>query len=203
MSYYNYLYRPIQNLINLLLVKKNFNTQVVNFLEKNNEYDEIHEIGCSDGNLLQHINLKNKKYYGYDIDLININKARSRYKKKKNINFYYKSIDDISIKNQKKKLFILIGVFHHINDNQILNFVKKLSKREHVIALDGFYHKNQNLFDILIKKFDKGNYIRTYSEYKKVLPNFILRKKISVYARCISHLVSLKNIDPKIINIFF
>ena len=97
----------------------------------------------------------------------------------------------------------MIGVFHHINDNQILNFVKKLSKREHVIALDGFYHKNQNLFDILIKKFDKGNYIRTYSEYKKVLPNFILRKKISVYARCISHLVSLKNIDPKIINIFF
>ena len=176
MNFYSYLYRPIQNLFIFLLQKKDFNIQLINFLKKT-KYDEIHEIGCSDGSLLQYINLKNKKYYGYDIDLTNINKAKIKYIKK-NVNFYYKSIDNISIKNKKKKLFILIGIFHHIDDNQILNFVKKLSKREHVIALDGFYHKNQNLFDILIKKLDKGNYIRTYSGYKKVLPNFILRKKI-------------------------
>ena len=141
MSFYNYLYRPIQNFIAFLFVKKDFTILVANFLKKN-EYDEIHEIGCSDGSLLKHLNLKNKKYYGYDIDLVNINKAKKKYIKK-NINFYCKSIDDISIKNKKKKLFILIGVFHHINDNQVLNFGKKLSKREHVIALDGFYHKNQ------------------------------------------------------------
>lgn len=201
MSFYSYLYRPIQNLIIFLLVKKDFNIQVANFLKKN-EYDEIHEIGCSDGSLLQHINLKNKKYYGYDIDLANINKAKKKYKKK-NINFYCKSIDDISIKNKKKKLFILIGVFHHINDNQILNFGKKLSKREHVIALDGFYHKNQNIFDILMKKLDKGKFIRTYSGYKKVLPNFILRKKISIYLRFFSHLASFKNIDKKKLTYFF
>ena len=201
MSFYSYLYRPIQNLIIFLFVKKDFNIQVANFFKKN-DYDEIHEIGCSDGSLLQHINLKNKKYYGYDVDLANINKAKKKYTKK-NINFYCKSIDDISIKNKKKKLFILIGVFHHINDNQILNFGKKLTKREHVIALDGFYHKNQNIFDIFMKKLDKGDFIRTYSGYKKVLPNFILRKKISIYLRFFSHLASFKNIDKKKIDLFF
>ena len=50
MSFYSYLYRPIQNLIIFLFVKKDFNIQVANFFKKN-EYDEIHEIGCSDGSL--------------------------------------------------------------------------------------------------------------------------------------------------------
>lgn len=201
MSFYSYLYRPIQNLIIFFLSKKNFNDQLIHYLEKNH-YDEIHEIGCSDGSLLEYIDLKNINYYGYDIDLTNINKAKRKYVNK-NIKFYCKSIEHISIKNNKKKLFILIGVFHHINDNQILNFVKKLNKNDHVIALDGLYHENQNFFDLMIKKFDKGKYIRTYSGYKKVLLNFKLKKKISVYSRFISHLVSSKNINEKKLDIFF
>ena len=54
-----------------------------------------------------------------------------------------------------------------------------------------------------MKKLDKGDFIRTYSGYKKVLPNFILRKKISIYSRFFSHLASFKNIDKKKIDLFF
>ena len=39
----------------------------------NNRYAEIHDIRFSDGLLTQSTNLDDKKYFGYDIDTININ----------------------------------------------------------------------------------------------------------------------------------
>jgi len=196
MSIYSYLYRPLQYLIAFILFKKDFSNLVQIYLEKNN-FDEIHDIGCSDGVLAHKLNLKKTKYFGYDIDLININKAKKQIKNKKNINFFCKSIDEIKIINKKKKIFLLIGVFHHISDAQIESFLKKLSSKDKVIAFDGFYHKKQNLISIILKKMDQGKYIRTYEGYKKILPGFKLTKKISYYLRCYSHLLSTRNIDKK------
>ena len=196
MNIYSYVYRTFQYLIAFILLKKDFRNLIQIYLEKNN-FDEIHDIGCSDGILAHKLNLKKTKYFGYDIDLININKAKKQFRNQKNKNFFYKSIDKINITNKKKKIFILIGVFHHIDDCQIESFLKKLSPKDKVIALDGFYHKKQNLISIILKKMDKGKYIRTYEGYKKILPGFKLTKKISYYFRCYSHLLSTRNIDKK------
>lgn len=199
---YSFFYRPIQNFISFIIGKKSFIEQLSNYLD-NNRYAEIHDIGCADGLLAQSINLDNTKYFGYDIDAININSAAKKFKNHKNISFYCKSIDNIKIINKKKKLFILFGVFHHLNDQQIINFTKQLSKNDHVIALDGFYHQNQNIISIILKRLDQGNFIRNYNSYKKLLKNFTFSKKINYYLRFYSHLLSFKNIDKLQIKKYF
>ena len=199
---YSFFYRPIQNLISLIIGKKSFTEQLSNYLD-NNRYAEIHDIGCSDGLLAQSINLDNTKYFGYDIDAININSAKKKFKNNKNITFYCKSIDSIKVTNKRNKIFILKGAFHHLNDQQIINFTKKLSKNDHVIALDGFYHRNQNIISIILKRLDQGNFIRDYNGYKKLLKNFTFSKKINYYLRFYSHLLSFKNIDKLQIQRYF
>jgi len=199
---YSFFYRPIQNLIGLIIGKKSFTEQLGNYLD-NNRYAEIHDIGCSDGLLAQSINLHNTKYFGYDIDAININSANKKFKNSKNIKFYCKSIDNIKIISKNKKIFILNGVFHHLNDQQIINFTKKLSKSDCVIALDAFYHQNQNIISIILKQLDQGNFVRDYNGYKKVLKNFTFSKKINYYLRFYSHLLSSKNIDKLQIKKYF
>jgi hypothetical protein len=74
---YIFFYRPIQNLIWLMIGKKSFTKQLTNYLDSN-RYAQIHNIGCSDGLLAQRINLDNTKYFGYDIDAININSAKKK-----------------------------------------------------------------------------------------------------------------------------
>jgi 2-polyprenyl-3-methyl-5-hydroxy-6-metoxy-1,4-benzoquinol methylase len=67
-------------LIGLIIAKKSFTEQLRNYLG-NNRFAEIHNIGCSDGLLAQSINLDNTKYFGYDIDSININSVKKKFKK--------------------------------------------------------------------------------------------------------------------------
>ena len=74
---YSFFYRTLQNLIGLIIGKKSLTEQLNNYLD-NNSYAEIHDIGCSDGLLAQSINLDNTKYFGYDIDAININSAKKK-----------------------------------------------------------------------------------------------------------------------------
>ena len=108
---YSYIYRFIQNLISFFLLKKSFKESLQIFLNKNN-FDEIHDIGCSDGILASKLDLKNTKYFGYDIDLININRAKEKFKNKKNIKFFNRSIDQINIKNKNKiKIFLSFWCF--------------------------------------------------------------------------------------------
>ena len=200
---YSHFYRLIQNFIIFTLgTNKNFKKELGQFISYS-KIEEIHDIGGSDGEVLNYLNLKNKKYYCYDIDYINIKKAQQKYKLSKNIKFLKRSIDKIKVKKNKRKLFILSGVFHHLNDLQIQNFVSKLSNKHSVIAIDPFFHKNQNIIGYIIKRFDRGKYIRNFETYKSLLKNFKFEKKIKQYLKFYSHLISYKNIEPKKIRKFF
>ena len=200
---YSHFYRLIQNFIIFTLgTNKNFKKELGQFIS-HSKIEEIHDIGGSDGEVLNYLNLKNKKYYCYDIDYINIKKAQQKYKLSKNIKFLKRSIDKIKVKKNKRKLFILSGVFHHLNDLQIQNFVSKLSNKHSVIAIDPFFHKNQNIIGYIIKRFDRGKYIRNFETYKSLLKNFKFEKKIKQYLKFYSHLISYKNIEPKKIRKFF
>ena len=198
---YNYIYRLGQNLISkLLYTKEDFKMDIAKLLSKS-DFNEIHDIGGSDGVLLNYIDFKKYKYFCYDIDSHNIKKSSKKYKKYKNLNFFNQSIDEIEVKGKKKKLFIFVGVFHHLRDSQIKNFLSKLSSKDSVIALDPFYHKNQNFFSFLLKRLDRGKYIRNYKGYKKILIKFKFKKRINYYLKFYSHLVSYKNINLDLIKI--
>lgn len=200
---YAYFYRLIQKFIIFTLGNnKNFKKELGQFISYS-KIEEIYDIGGSDGELLNYLNLKNKKYFCYDIDFININKAKQKYKLNKNINFFYQSIDKIKINKFKRKLFVLSGVFHHLTDIQIKDFVSRLSNKHSVIAIDPFFHKNQNIIGYILKKLDKGKYIRDLASYKDVLKNFKFKKKIKKYLKFYSHLISYRNIEPWVIKRFF
>ena len=200
---YSHFYRLIQEFIIFTLgTNKNFKKELGQFISYS-KIEEIHDIGGSDGELLNYLNLKNKKYFCYDIDLININKAKQKYQSNKNINFLNQSIDKIKINKHKRKLFVLSGVFHHLNDLQIQNFLSRLSNKHSVIAIDPFFHKNQNIFGYIIKRLDRGKYIRNFEAYKSVLKKFKFKKKIKKYLKFYSHLISYRNIEPRIIEKFF
>ena len=203
LNMYSHFYRLIQELIIFILgTNKNFKKELGRFISFS-KIKEIHDIGGSDGELLEYLSLKNKKYFCYDIDLVNINKAKQKYKSKKNIKFFNQSIDKIKINKYKRKLFVLSGVFHHLNDLQIQDFVSKLSYKHSVIAIDPFFHQNQNIIGYILKRLDKGKYIRNLETYKSVLKNFKFKKKIKKYLRFYSHLISYKNIESKKIKKFF
>lgn len=200
---YSHFYRLIQEFIIFTLgTNKNFKKELGQFISYS-KIEEIHDIGGSDGELLNYLNLKNKKYFCYDIDLININKAKQKYQSNKNINFLNQSIDKIKINKHKRKLFVLSGVFHHLNDLQIQNFLSRLSNKHSVIAIDPFFHKNQNIFGYIIKRLDKGKYIRNLETYKSVLKKFKFKKKIKKYLKFYSHLISYRNIEHRLIERFF
>ena len=200
---YSFFYRSIQNFIKSTLQKKNFSYQLVNYINQA-DYKEIHDVGCSDGELAGRIDLNiNKRYYGYDVDYHNVIKAKKKFKYNKNANFQYKSIDQIRVSNNKKKIFIFKGVFHHLSDKQISFFLSKLSKDDQVIALDPFFHKNISIIGYIMKKLDNGKFIRDEKNYRKILKGFLLLPKVSYYLRFYSHLLSYKNIPTKIIKKYF
>ena len=200
---YSHFYRLIQKFIILILgTNKNFKKELGKFISYS-KIKEIHDIGGSDGELLNYLNLKNKKYFCYDIDLININKAKQKYQSNKNINFLNQSIDEIKINRYKRKLFVLSGVFHHLTDLQIQNFLSRLSNKHSVIAIDPFFHKNQNVFGYILKRLDRGKYIRNLEAYRAVLKKFKFKKKIKKYLKFYSHLISYRNIESRIIEKFF
>ena len=75
---YSHFYRLIQTFIILILgTNKNFKKELGQFISSS-KIEEIYDIGGSDGELLNYLNLKNKRYYCYDIDLINIRLSGSR-----------------------------------------------------------------------------------------------------------------------------
>ena len=200
---YSHFYRLIQEFIIFILgTNKNFKKELGQFISYS-KIKEIHDIGGSDGELLNYLNLKNKKYFCYDIDLININKAKQKYQSNKNINFLNQSIDEIKINRYKRKLFVLSGVFHHLTDLQIQNFLSRLSNKHSVIAIDPFFHKNQNVFGYILKRLDRGKYIRNLEAYRAVLKKFKFKKKIKKYLKFYSHLISYRNIESRIIEKFF
>ena len=198
---YKKFYRLGQILINLLLyTNKDFKKNLAIIIEKGN-FTHIHDIGGSDGILLEYVNLNKKKYFCYDIDRHNLSKARKKYKKKKNIKFIYKSIDKIRIKNNKKCLVVLDGVIHHVNDKLIQKFLEINSTQLRIIARDGFYYNEQNLFSKMLLNLDKGKYVRDFLHYKKILKDFRFKKRLNYYLRFHSYLISYKNINKELIKI--
>ena len=200
---YKYFYRIIQKSIELIIsTKKNFSKSLA-LLIQNTNFDEIYDIGGSDGELLEELDIKNKRYFCLDIDSHNISVGKKKYKNNKNIFLINKHIDFIKLKNNKrKKLFIFKGVFHHLTDLEIKNFLKKI-KNDSVISIDPFYHENQKKISVLLKKLDKGNYIRDFWGYHKILGGFSYKKKIDYYLKFYSHVLFYKKINKKLINRYF
>ena len=137
-------------------------------------------------------------YFGFDIEdkFIKLNKKNSL----PNSYFFKKGIENINFNNFKKfkkKIIILTGVFHHLSDKKIKNFLNKTNKFL-IISLDPVKLHNQNIITRILFYLDRGNFIRSEYEYLKIIKNskhIIIKNKYLNFPY--DHILNLINFKKK------
>ena len=153
------------------------------------------EIGCADSIILKKLN-KDINYDGFDVVDDFIEKSKKKYFKNKNYNFENKSIHEINFDkyDKEKTIILLIGVFHHVNDEYIKIFLEK-TKFFKVYGVDAVRLNDQKFFTKIHLDFDKGKFIRSEKRYKDLLEGYkfiLARNKYLNFDY--DHLISVKNI---------
>ena len=187
---YSIFYRIIQR----ILLKRSFYDDFLNILKTEN-IKQIVEIGCADSIILKKLN-KDINYDGFDVVDDFIEKSKKKYFKNKNYNFENKSIHEINFDkyDKKKTIILLIGVFHHVNDEYIKIFLEK-TKFFKVYGVDAVRLNDQKFFTKILLDFDKGKFIRSEKRYKDLLEGYkfiLARNKYLNFDY--DHLISVKNI---------
>ncbi len=187
---YSIFYRIIQK----ILLKRSFYDDFLRILETEN-INQIVEIGCADSIILKKLN-KDIYYDGFDVVDDFIEKSKKNYSKNTKYNFENKSIHEINFDkyNKEKTIILLIGVFHHVNDDYIKIFLKK-TKFFKVYGVDAVRLNDQKFFTKILMDFDKGKYIRSEKSYKDLLDGYkfvLARNKYLNFDY--DHLISVKNI---------
>lgn len=190
---YSLFYRLIQRII----LKRSFYDDFLKII-KNEKINHIVEIGCADSIILRDIN-KEIYYDGFDIEENFIQNSKKKYVNNKKYKFEKKSIHEIEFSkyDEKKTIILLIGVFHHVNDEYVKIFLRN-SKRFKVYAIDAVRKHDQNFITKLLMDFDKGNHIRFEEHYKKLLTEyeFILARNKYLNLKY-DHLISIKDLSIK------
>ena len=190
---YSLFYRYLQKII----LKNSFYDDILNIIHNEN-VKHIVEIGCADSIILN--NLDEKYFYnGFDVEDNFIQKSKLKFSNNKKYKFEKKSIHEITLDDydEKETIILLVGVFHHVNDNYIKIFLKK-SEKFKVYAIDAVRLEDQNFFTKLLMNFDKGKYVRFEDQYKRLLTDydFILARNKYLNFKY-DHLISIKNLNLK------
>ena len=187
---YSIFYRIIQR----ILLKNFLYDDFLNILKTKN-IKQIVEIGCADSIILKKLN-KDINYDGFDVVDDFIEKSKKINFKNKNYNFENKSIHEINFDkyDKEKTIILLIGVFHHVNDEYIKIFLEK-TKFFKVYGVDAVRLNDQKFFTKILLDFDKGKFIRSEKRYKDLLEGYkfiLARNKYLNFDY--DHLISVKNI---------
>ncbi len=194
---YPYLYNFIQKLI----LKKSLNSDAGNLLNLIN-FENIIDIGCGESEVHKYFKIKeNQKYFGFELSDYFVNKLKKKYNHN---NFYFskKKIDEIDFEkfDPEKTIILLIGVFHHIDDNTIKAFLSK-TKNFKIVSIDAVILPGQNFITKLLFFLDKGNFIRKLSDYKKIINGFDYKVLHNRYLRFpYDHLMCFKNIERAVVD---
>ena len=140
------------------------------------------DIGCGLGDSLEYID--SPVYFGYDISQDYINYAKKKYGKKGF--FFCRNFTKKEIKKLPKFDYVLLmGILHHLKNDQILDLLKILKKilkkKGSIITLDPLYVKNQNFFAKFLISHDRGKNIKTKNEYLKILKLFFKNSMSKTY----------------------
>lgn len=149
--------------------------RVIDEYSGNFNYNNVLDIGSGTGSLSKLFN--KKKYLGIDID-----EGSTKYAKEVNIGYKYLT-RDVTKFNLKKKfdLIIVIGVFHHLNKEEVLKSLilikKHLNKNGGVIIIEAIKPiSNWNLISVFLRSLDRGHFIRTKKEYENLIKRHFLIK---------------------------
>lgn len=158
------IYNTFQKIVGGVRARRLFIENDVNI--KPNQ--KLLDIGCGPGYLIDF--LPEVNYTGIDIDSNYIKTAKEKYKDKI---FYCTPVEDFNLEQPNTfDVVIAAGVVHHLNDLQaaaLFKLAKKaLKPGGKLVTLDGCYVENQNPIAKKLLDLDRGQYVRTESEYLKI-----------------------------------
>tara|TARA_Y100000817_G_C16696868_1_gene473000 strand:- start:124 stop:750 length:627 start_codon:yes stop_codon:yes gene_type:complete len=159
----------IYNAYQKIIFRKDSKNNIFNNYIKVNKKDLVLDVGCGPGNYRDLI--KSENYYGIDINCKSIDQAKEIYPKD---HFDCLPVQEISNKvNKKFDKIILLGLLHHISDQDALNLFNDLKNiampETKIFCLDTSFKRNQNLFSKIMAKLDKGNHVRFPEELEKLV----------------------------------
>ena len=132
--------------------------------------DQVLDIGCGNATVLKHLPLVS--YFGIDLNPNYIFQARKAFGQQ--ANFQCISVDDLSFESSDKfDRILLLGVLHHLTDQQILSLMSViknlLSENGKLITFDGVFVSKQNPIGRILLKLDRGRYVRTQQAYHTLI----------------------------------
>lgn len=189
-----FIYIFIQNIFAHKKTKNFWNKMIGNIKDKN-----ILDVGCGPGK--DSLSFKGANYIGIDISKEYIDEAKNKYSSFGK--FYHLSIEEIeSLQFSEFDIIILKGVIHHLNDNQLLDFLEKvqnkLSSQAKILTSDPVFTKKQNFISKKLISLDRGKNVRFDHEYDQLIEgsNFkiksstLIKQNFPPYQRYLMEIVS-------------
>lgn len=132
---------------------------------------KIIDIGCGPGFIVRHLP-KGVDYTGFDIDQRYIDFAKQQFGDRGN--FHCRYFDDAcTAEFGGADLVMMNGVLHHIPDADLTatlaSIAKALKPTGTLFTLDGCYRPGQNWLAKYLLDKDRGEYVRTEGEYRRLL----------------------------------
>jgi len=186
---YPKIYRFFQSILSNK--RNNFYNILSNYLKKKYPNHSIIDIGCGDAEIASYFD-KKIKYVGIDISEKYIESARKKFPY---FQFYNHDITKINNLSFTNSVFLLIGVIHHIDDENSKNLISQLKSIEGsvIISIDPVKIKKQHPIARLLIQLDRGEFIRTKSHYEKIFTDFKFFMKNDLLQLPYNHIISVYN----------
>ncbi|MFH1388440.1 MAG: class I SAM-dependent methyltransferase [Patescibacteria group bacterium] len=133
---------------------------------------KILDFGCSVGNTTAAFT--DFDYWGYDIDPKCIKYAQKRWERFSNVHFICGDILKKELAPESFDFVLFAGTGHHLNDIEIIpifnELIRLLKERGELWFFDITRpNKNSPLTARILARIDRGRYLRTPEEYRKII----------------------------------
>jgi SAM-dependent methyltransferase len=143
---------------------------------------DILDLGCGTG-IYSTLFTSNTHYVGIDNNMKDILYAEMNRKGK----FMVASATDLPFQENKFDIVFAVGLHHHLNDNEakesINESIRVLRKSGKLIVVDAlllnFFH---NIPGYILRKLDRGNYVRNYRNFMKLIPSGVSLSGCKVFS---------------------
>lgn len=145
---------------------------------------KILDVGCGTSMILQYLP-SDICYHGFDMNEKYIEKSREQFSDSVNYKFFNNRVSESTITEPDTfDIVIAISILHHLDDNEARHLFQSaffaLKPGGRLITYDPVNKPDQSLFIKTFNRFDRGQNIRTPSEYHALVQGF---KSIKSFVR--------------------
>ena len=165
----SWVYETFQTLMRSKSLQKEIEATICSSGEK----PRIIDIGCGTGEILN--SLESVYYEGFDISNTYIETAREMFKSRPDCYFYAKEFKPTETRGKEFDIALLKGLLHHLGDEEVCSLLsdvnKVLAPNALVLAIDPVFLPKQNIISRFLVKYDRGQNVRTATEYQALFEN--------------------------------